>query len=119
MLSVVDPNVVRRRIPELGVSAQCFSENAGYNTWTIHHEGCRLKMQVFEDVMPCHRVFPDVSKNRSPFFFRVKHCKKTLMGLLRPEDEGTLYNPKKCREILTSHIFSNTDVRTSNLARLP
>ena len=68
-------------------------------TWTLLHDGCCLQMQVFWDVTPCHWVFPDVSKNRSAFFFKVKHCKKTFLGLLRPEDEGTLYNPEKCREI--------------------
>ena len=57
-------------------------------------------MQMFWDVTPCHWEFPNVSKIRSAFFFRVKHCKKILLGLRRPEDEGTLYNPGKCWEIL-------------------
>jgi len=55
---------------------------------------------MFWDVTPCHWEFPNVSKIRSAFFFRVKHCKKILLGLRRPEDEGTLYNPGKCWEIL-------------------
>jgi len=90
MRPVVDRNVVMRRIPVLDDCAQYRPENAGYNTWTILHDGCCLYMQVFWYVTPCHWVFPDVSKNRSAFFFKVKCCKKTLLGLLRPEDEGTL-----------------------------
>jgi hypothetical protein len=95
-----------RRIPVLDGSAQYLPENAGYNIWPTHHDGCRLKKQMFEDVMPCHWVLPDVSKIRSAFFFWVKHCKKTLLGLRKPEDEGTLYNPGKCREILTLHSIA-------------
>jgi len=42
---------------------------------------------------------PPSSSSYSSSSSRSNTAKKTLLGLRRPEDEGTLYNPGKCREI--------------------
>lgn len=65
----------------LGYSAQYLSETAGYNNLTILHDGCRLKMPAFWDVMPCQTGLPDVSKNPNAFLFRVKALQEDSSGI--------------------------------------
>jgi hypothetical protein len=78
-----------------------------------------MKAQVFWDVVGCCWVSSSRRFERSFCVPQGQTFQSVLLGLLDPEDEGTtlLRNFGNC-SFHKSWLFSNTAVRTSNIARI-